>query len=178
MNDLPNIIEPALQEIDGKALRGAQDSDHPIRILMLYGSLRKRSFSRLATEEAAQILNKLGAEVKVFDPRGLPLPDSVEPDDPKVQELRNLAIWADGMVWTSPERHGAMTGIMKAQIDWLPLSLGGVRPTQGKSLAVMQGERRVSKFQCGQSNAYSGPLDADGNNPQPVLGCEGIHGVR
>ena len=138
MNDLPNIIEPALQEIDGKALRGAQDSDHPIRILMLYGSLRKRSFSRLATEEAAQILNKLGAEVKVFDPRGLPLPDSVEPDDPKVQELRNLAIWADGMVWTSPERHGAMTGIMKAQIDWLPLSLGGVRPTQGKSLAVMQ----------------------------------------
>ena len=138
MNDLPNIIEPALQEIDGKALRGAQDSDHPIRILMLYGSLRKRSFSRLATEEAARILNKLGAEVKVFDPRGLPLPDSVEPDDPKVQELRNLAIWADGMVWTSPERHGAMTGIMKAQIDWLPLSLGGVRPTQGKSLAVMQ----------------------------------------
>ncbi len=138
MNDLPNIIEPALQEIDGKALRGAQVSDHPIRILMLYGSLRKRSFSRLATEEAARILNKLGAEVKVFDPRGLPLPDSVEPDDPKVQELRNLAIWADGMVWTSPERHGAMTGIMKAQIDWLPLSLGGVRPTQGKSLAVMQ----------------------------------------
>jgi len=138
MNDLPNIIEPALQEIDGKALRGAQDSDHPIRILMLYGSLRKRSFSRLATEEAARILNKLGAETKVFDPRGLPLPDSVEPDDPKVQELRNLAIWADGMVWTSPERHGAMTGIMKAQIDWLPLSLGGVRPTQGKSLAVMQ----------------------------------------
>ena len=138
MNDLPNIIEPALQEIDGKALRGAQDSDRPIQILMLYGSLRKRSFSRLATEEAARILNKLGAEVKVFDPRGLPLPDSVEPDDPKVQELRNLAIWADGMVWTSPERHGAMTGIMKAQIDWLPLSLGGVRPTQGKSLAVMQ----------------------------------------
>jgi len=138
MNDLPNIVPDALRDIDRGTLGIAADDDQAIRILLLYGSLRKRSFSRLATLEAARILNRLGVETRIFDPLDLPLPDSVEPDHPKVQELRDLAIWADGMVWTSPERHGAMTGIMKAQIDWLPLSLGGVRPTQGKTLAVMQ----------------------------------------
>jgi arsenic resistance protein ArsH len=68
----------------------------------------------------------------------LPLPDGVPETDPKVQELRQRAQWAEGMVWCSPERHGAMTGIMKAQIDWIPLNVGGVRPTQGKTLAVME----------------------------------------
>ena len=113
-------------------------SRHRPRFLMLYGSLRERSYSRLLTLEAARLLEAMGGEVKVFDPTGLPLPDSAPDTDPKVQELRQLAGWAEGMVWTSPERHGAMTGIMKAQIDWIPLALGAVRPTQGKTLAVME----------------------------------------
>ena len=113
-------------------------SAHPPRFLMLYGSLRERSYSRLLTFEAARLLEAMGGEVKVFDPRGLPLPDAAPDTDAKVVELRALAQWAEGMVWSSPERHGAMSGIMKAQIDWIPLALGAVRPTQGKTLAVMQ----------------------------------------
>jgi arsenic resistance protein ArsH len=105
---------------------------------MLYGSLRERSYSKLLTLEAARLLETMGAEVKVYDPAGLPQPDGAPDSHPKVQELRTLATWAEGMVWCSPERHGAMTGIMKSQIDWIPLSLGAVRPTQGKTLAVME----------------------------------------
>ncbi len=113
--------------------------EHAPRILMLYGSLRQRSYSRLATEEAARILKYLGADVRIFDPRDLPLPDQVDGDNhPAVQELRALSIWSEGQVWCSPERHGNITGIMKAQIDHLPLNMGGVRPTQGRTLAVMQ----------------------------------------
>ena len=110
------------------------------------GSLRERSYSRLVTEEAARILRRLGAEARIFNPSGLPLPDSTSADHPKVQELRDLSIWSEAQVWCSPERHGSMTGVMKAQIDWLPLSMGGVRPTQGRTLAVMQvpAVRRVS----------------------------------
>lgn len=115
-----------------------EPSLHRPRFLMLYGSLRERSYSRLLTLEAARLLEAMGGEVKLFDPTGLPLPDSAPDTDPKVLELRKLAQWAEGMVWTSPERHGAMTGIMKAQIDWIPLALGAVRPTQGKTLAVME----------------------------------------
>lgn len=112
---------------------------HPPRILLLYGSLRERSFSRLAVEEAARILKLLGAEPRIFDPSDLPLPDQHAGDNhPAVQELRALSIWSEGQVWCSPERHGAITGIMKAQIDHLPLNMGGVRPTQGRTLAVMQ----------------------------------------
>ena len=113
-------------------------SQHRPRFLMLYGSLRERSYSRLLTFEAARLLEAMGAEVRIFNPSGLPLPDDAPDTHPKVQELRELAAWSEGMVWTSPERHGAMTGIMKAQIDWIPLSVGSVRPTQGKTLAVMQ----------------------------------------
>lgn len=113
--------------------------DHPPRILLLYGSLRDRSFSRLAVEEAARLLILFGAEVRIFDPRDLPLPDQVQGDDhPAVHELRDHALWSEGMVWCSPERHGQITGIMKAQIDHLPLEFGGMRPTQGRTLAVMQ----------------------------------------
>jgi len=127
---LPNIDKEALQpQFDGP----------PPKFLMLYGSLRDRSFSRLAAEEGARVLEYLGGEVQFFNPSGLPLPDDgVDADHPKVAELRKLVEWCDGMVWSSPERHGSMTGIMKAQIDWIPLSLGSVRPTQGKTLAVMQ----------------------------------------
>ncbi len=136
---LPALQADVLPPIDIDALKAADDSGHPPRILLLYGSVRAESYSRKAAEEAARILRHLGCETRMFDPSGLPLPDSVEPDHPKVAELRDLAVWSEGMVWSSPERHGAMTAIMKAQIDWLPLSLmGGVRPTQGKTLAVMQ----------------------------------------
>ncbi len=105
---------------------------------MLYGSLRERSYSRLLTLEAARLLDSMAADVRVFDPHGLPQPDTTPDSHPKVRELRDLASWAEGMVWCSPERHGAMTGIMKSQIDWIPLSLGALRPTQGKTLAVME----------------------------------------
>ena len=145
MNDLPNV-QTELFHIPDRRQLGAADS-HPPRILLLYGSLRERSFSRLAVEEAARLLEAMGAETRIFDPRGLPLPDAEPADHPKVAELRDLAQWSEGMVWCSPERHGAMTGIMKAQIDWLPLSLGGMRPTQGQTLAVMQ--------VCGGSQSFN-----------------------
>ena len=119
-------------------LRVAAPSQHRPRFLMLYGSLRERSYSRLLTLEAARLLEAMGGEVKIFDPTGLPLADGAPENHPKVQELRQLAAWSEGMVWCSPERHGAMTGIIKTQIDWIPLSIGAVRPTQGKTLAVME----------------------------------------
>ena len=111
---------------------------HAPRILLLYGSLRERSFSRLLVLEAERLLRHFGAETRVFDPHGLPMVDSVGADHPKVQELRELSLWSEGQVWCSPERHGAVTGVFKSQIDWLPLELGSVRPTQGRTLAVMQ----------------------------------------
>jgi arsenic resistance protein ArsH len=118
---------------------GLGSLDHPPRILLLYGSLRERSFSRLAVEEAARLLILFGAEVRIFDPSDLPLPDQVKADDhPAVHELREHSLWSEGQVWCSPERHGQITGIMKAQIDHLPLEFGGMRPTQGRTLAVMQ----------------------------------------
>ncbi len=112
---------------------------HPPRVLLLYGSLRERSYSRLAVEEAARLLKLFGAEPRIFDPSGLPLPDQVEGDDhPAVRELRDLSIWSEAHVWCSPERHGQISGLMKVQIDHLPLEMGGIRPTQGRTLAVMQ----------------------------------------
>ncbi|MCT8162008.1 arsenical resistance protein ArsH [Pseudoruegeria sp. SHC-113] len=132
-------MDPALlHPIDAESLVAPGDPLHPPRILLLYGSLREVSYSRKAAEEAARILQAFGCETRIFDPRGLPLPDAEGPENAKVAELRELAIWSEGMVWSSPERHGAMTGILKTQIDWLPLSAGAVRPTQGKTLAVMQ----------------------------------------
>jgi arsenic resistance protein ArsH len=138
MTDLPSLQTAFLDQTDLGKLEPAAHATHPPRILLLYGSLRPRSFSRLATEEAARILQALGAETRIFDPRGLPLPDEVGPDHPKVQELRALSLWSEGQVWCSPERHGAITAVMKAQIDWIPLAMGSVRPTQGRTLAVMQ----------------------------------------
>ncbi|RKE96312.1 arsenic resistance protein ArsH [Sulfitobacter guttiformis] len=136
---LPAAVMDALAQIDVDALKSPDDAGHRPRILLLYGSLRAQSYSRFAAEEAARILRHLGCETKMFDPRGLPQPDDAADDHPKVVELRDLAVWSEGMVWSSPERHGAMTGIIKSQIDWLPLSLqGGIRPTQGKTLAIMQ----------------------------------------
>lgn len=137
-DELPNIELECFRMTDRAALFPAARSTHPPKILLLYGSVRKRSFSRLTTQEAARILEALGCETRIYNPSGLPLPDDEDPSHQKVQELRELVQWSEGMVWCSPERHGAMTGIMKAQIDWIPLSLGSIRPTQGKTLAVMQ----------------------------------------
>ncbi|PKM18555.1 MAG: arsenical resistance protein ArsH [Gammaproteobacteria bacterium HGW-Gammaproteobacteria-15] len=147
MHNLPNITPELLQQPDNDLVFADKPSAHKPRILLLYGSLRQRSFSRLVTEEAARLLDAMGAETRMFNPAGLPLPDSEDVSHPKVAELRDLVEWCEGMVWCSPERHGAMTGIMKTQIDWIPLSLGAVRPTQGKTLAVMQ--------VCGGSQSFN-----------------------
>ena len=136
--DLPNIDAALFQQPDAEHLFAPARATHAPRFLLLYGSLRERSFSRLAAEEAARVLRALGGETRLFNPSGLPLVDDAPADHPKVKELHELVQWAEGMVWSSPERHGAMTGLMKTQIDWIPLSVGAVRPTQGKTLAVMQ----------------------------------------
>ena len=136
--DLPNLDTALFDVPDTSRFTNVARSTHAPRILLLYGSLRQRSYSKLLTLEAERLLRAMGAETRVFDPSGLPLPDDAPDTHPKVVELRELARWAEGMVWSSPERHGAMTGIMKAQIDWIPLSQGSVRPTQGKTLALMQ----------------------------------------
>ncbi|MFD0980064.1 arsenical resistance protein ArsH [Tropicimonas aquimaris] len=133
------MAEASFAAIDRQTLFAPPVDAHPPRILILYGSLRERSFSRLSAEEAGGILTRLGAEVRFYHPSGLPLvDDDADSSHPKVRELRDLVAWCEGMVWSSPERHGAMTGLMKTQIDWIPLSEGAVRPTQGKTLAVMQ----------------------------------------
>lgn len=135
---LPNVDPLRFELPNLEALFPPRRATHAPRFLLLYGSLRERSYSRLVAEESARLLQALGAETRMFNPCGLPLVDDASDDHPKVQELRALAQWAEGMVWSSPERHGAMTGLMKTQIDWIPLSVGAVRPTQGKTLAVMQ----------------------------------------
>ncbi|MFD2176061.1 arsenical resistance protein ArsH [Veronia pacifica] len=146
IDDLLNIEEESFS-LPSKSSLSLSETGHPPRILLMYGSLRERSFSRLLVEESARLLTAMGAEVRIFNPEGLPLPDSCEPSHPKVSELRELVMWSEGQVWCSPEKHGSMTGIMKSQIDWIPLSLGAVRPTQGKTLAVMQ--------VCGGSQSFN-----------------------
>ncbi|PTV48376.1 arsenical resistance protein ArsH [Acinetobacter oleivorans] len=136
-NDLANVELNLLDKPTFEQIQ-AQQLEHPPRILLLYGSNRERSYSRFAVLTAGRILEYLGAEVKIFHPKGLPLPEDAATDHPKVQELHELLAWSEGMVWCSPERHGAMSSILKAQIDWIPLAGGAIRATQGKTLAVMQ----------------------------------------
>jgi len=136
---LPEQLDAAHFQIpSAQTLAPAQRASHAPRFLLLYGSLRGRSYSKLLTLEAQRLLQAMGGDTRVFDPAGLPQPDGAPDTHPKVQELRRLAEWSEGMVWCSPERHGAMTGILKSQIDWIPLAVGAIRPTQGKTLAVMQ----------------------------------------
>ncbi len=141
-DDLPAHSVASVQEALG--IRGAA---HPPRVLVLYGSLRERSFSRLLAEEAERVLRAFGAEVEVFRPHGLPVFDRTQHDHPEVQRLRTLSVWSEGHVWISPEQHGSMTAAFKNQIDWIPLSDGAVRPTQGRTLAVMQ--------VCGGSQSFN-----------------------
>lgn len=138
----PHFRVPSFEYLDVKP-----PSTHKPRILLLYGSLRERSYSRFLTLEAERLLKALGAETRVFNPEGLPLPDGGPTTHSKVQELRELSAWSEGHVWCSPERHGAMSGVLKSQIDWIPLSVGAVRPTQGKTLAIMQ--------VCGGSQSFN-----------------------
>jgi len=135
---LTQLDETCFQIPQPQALRPLQTSSHPPKILMLYGSLRERSYSKLLTLEAARLLEAMGCEVRIFDPLDLPQPDAAPDAHPRVVALREAAAWSEGMVWCSPERHGAMTGILKSQIDWIPLAIGAIRPTQGKTLAVME----------------------------------------
>ena len=135
---MPNLSEAHLTMPTRDSVERTTPFTHAPRFLILYGSLRDRSFSRLLAYEAARLLEAMGGEVRIFHADGLPLPDDTTADHPKVQELRDLSIWSEGHVWVSPERHGNLTGVMKSQIDWLPLSEGSVRPTQGRTLAVMQ----------------------------------------
>lgn len=158
-------LSTALRMVQTELLDARRDR---LRILVLYGSLRARSYSRLLAFEAARILFRLGCDVRVYNPAGLPQKDDVEHGHDKVQELRELSRWSDGHVWVSPEQHGNLvrvsffffsvltdmgvatcmpqvtadspmqTGIFKQQIDWIPLSSGSVRPTQGRTLAIAQ----------------------------------------
>ncbi|AAY36551.1 arsenical resistance protein ArsH [Pseudomonas syringae pv. aptata] len=146
-SDFPSLDVSLLNIPTQDQLAKGEPPTHSPRILLLYGSTRERSFSRLLTQEAARILELMGAETAIFDPSGLPLPDDAPVGHPKVQELRNLVMWSEGQVWCSPERHGSMSAVFKAQIDWIPLALGAVRPSQGKTLAVMQ--------VCGGSQSFN-----------------------
>lgn len=128
-----------------------------LKILVLYGSLRKRffssnvqsvtrkrfneinsSYSKLMAFEASRILHRLGCDVRIFNPSLLPIRDSVDASHPSVVELRTLSLWSDGHLWVSPEQHGNLTAVFKNQIDWIPLATGSVRPTQGRTLSIIQ----------------------------------------
>jgi len=143
---LPNVAEELFARSIPTNL-GLAEGEHKPRILLLYGSNRERSYSRLLTQEAARLLEAFGAETRIFDPSGLPMPDDADSSHPKVKELIDLVFWSEGQVWCSPERHGAMTGVFKSQIDWIPLTMGAIRPSQGKTLAVMQ--------VCGGSQSFN-----------------------
>ena len=147
LDDLPNVSPDALARPTAERLTPAVAATHPPRILLLYGSLRTQSYSRLLALEAERLLQHFGADTRLFDPHDLPLVDGAPVTHPKVQELRALSHWSEGHVWVSPERHGTFTGVFKNQIDWLPLEEGGVRPTQGRTLAVVQ--------VCGGSQSFN-----------------------
>ncbi|OQE26587.1 hypothetical protein PENSTE_c005G07588 [Penicillium steckii] len=137
--DLGTVMNMAENQVQGSMER--------LKILVLYGSLRKRSYSRLVAYETSRILFRLGCDVRIFDPEGLPIKNDNDQSHPKVQELRELSTWSDGHVWVSPEQHGNLTAVFKNQIDWIPLSTGSVRPTQGRTLAIAQ--------VCGGSQSFN-----------------------
>lgn len=137
--ELTTAMDMAAQEL--------YKSNRRLKVLVLYGSLRRRSYSRLVALEASRILFRLGCDVRVFNPEGLPVKNDTEQSHPKVQELRELSKWSDGHIWVSPEQHGNLTAVFKNQIDWIPLTTGSVRPTQGRTLAIAQ--------VCGGSQSFN-----------------------
>lgn len=174
-DNLPNLAKEHFVVPDLEKLSVSSPWTHAPRILMLYGSLRARSFSPVLAEEAGRLLEAMGAEVRFFDPHGLPLPDGSEETHEKVQELGALAAWSEGMVW-SPERHGAMSGvIISNQLD-TALGRRGA-PDARQDTCRHAGERRVPVLQCRQSNARPRTLDAHGENPEPVFGRQGVSRV-
>ena len=169
----PNPDQSCFKIPQQQLLLSQQVSQHPPRIWMLYGSLREPSYSKLLTLEAAKLLEAMGAEIRVFDPLGLPQPDAAPDTHPKVKELRDLANWSEGMVWCSPERHGAMTGIIKSQIDWIPLSACCTSNTE-QGVGFDAGLRRFPILQCSESNADLRTLDAYDHHSKSKLGCQSI----
>jgi len=174
--DLPNLLEASLPQPDHSLL--AAGNPGPPRILLLYGSLRPQSFSRKLALEAERLLRHLGCETRVFDPHLLPMLDSVDKRHPEVQRLREWSLWSEGQVWVSPERHGTITGAFKNQIDWLPLEDGSVLPYAGPHPGRDAGERRFPVVQHGQHPAGAWPLDAHADHSQPVVGSQGMAGIR
>ncbi|KAF9994074.1 hypothetical protein BGZ80_002787 [Entomortierella chlamydospora] len=144
---LKNAADDWVAKLNLSALQEYGRQHEPIKVLVLYGSLRERSFSRLLSYEISRILDRLGADVRVFDPTGLPVKDGVSENHPKVQELRELSRWSHAHVWVSPEQHGNVTGVFKNQIDWIPLAQGSIRPTQGRTLAIAE--------VCGGSQSFN-----------------------
>ena len=176
ISNVPNLDAAAFDAPALDRLFPTIRATHAPRILLLYGSVRERSFSRLLSEEAAHLLVAMGAETKIFDPRGLPLPDDAPDTHPKVQELRALSQWAEGMVWTSPERHGAMTGIIKSQIDWLPLSLGAA-PHSGQDARRDASVGRFAVVQRRESAPRARALDAHDHHSESIVGRQSFSGV-
>ncbi|KAK0822771.1 hypothetical protein LTR73_009051 [Friedmanniomyces endolithicus] len=109
-----------------------------LRVLALIDSLRARTFSSLLAYECARILSRLGCDVRLYDPTGLPLKDDV-----------------------SPEQHGNLTAVFKNQIDWIPLAAGS--PTHPRPLdAYVHDPHQSSKPKAyTQFTDPSDPADAD-----------------
>ena len=173
-DDCPALSSEFLDHPTALRLAPIREMTHPPRFLLLYGSLRERSYSRLLVEEADRLLRGMGAETRIYHPRGLPQPDDAPASHPKVAELQALSLWSEGHVWCSPERHGAMTGIFKSQIDWLPLEGGGCSPDPGSDPGRLPGQCRLAILQHSQSASHPGPLDADDHDPEPVVRGQGL----
>ena len=175
---LPNVSNEHLDRPDLSKLAVESPGAHKPRILLLYGSLRARSYSRFLAFEAARLLQEFGAETRIFDPHGLPLPDGAPDTHPKVKELRDLAAWSEGQVWCSPERHGAMSGVMKSMIDWIPLSVGAVQAYAREDACGDASQRWFPVVQCGEPNARPRALDANDHDSQSIISRQGVSGIR
>jgi hypothetical protein len=141
---LPNIDTALFAAPAAERLACVGRSTHAPRLLLLYGSLRERSYSKLLTLEAARLLIAMGAEVRIFDPTGLPLPDGAPDTHPKVQELRDLAAWAEGMD---------------------PAVRGRRAADPGQDAGGDGGVGWIAVLQCRQPDAHPGALDAHDHHP-------------
>lgn len=124
-----------------------EKNKHKPRVLVLYGTLRVKGFSKLLAYECGRIADLLDLDVRLFNPDGLPVRDPELSEHPKVVELRSLVEWSEGHVWVASELHGGLCSVFKNQIDWIPLNSGSIRPTQGKCAVVLQ--------VCGGSQSFN-----------------------